>query len=93
MQGVDIIKRGRDAKSEPFLREKLHKSVVATCLSLRTPEGQAEIIAHAVCDSVIAWLEQHPEITSKDLRVVTAKHLRIHHPQAAYIYEQHSITI
>lgn len=93
MQSVDIIKRGRAYKSEPFLREKLHRSIVATCMSLHTPEGQSEIIAHSVCDSVIDWLEHHPEVTSNDLRIATTKHLRVHHPEAAYIYEQHRITI
>lgn len=90
---VDIIKHGGERQSERFMREKLHASIVAACLSVRTPTGQAESIAHAVCDSVIAWLEQHPEVTSQDIRLVATKHLRIHHPEAAYLYEQHSITI
>jgi len=90
---VDIIKRGGDRQSEQFLRKKLHASIVSACLSVRTPEGQAEAIAHAVCESVIAWLQQRPEVTSQDIRIVAAKHLRVHHPEASYLYEQHHITI
>ena len=90
---VDIIKHDGNRDSEQFSRDKLHKSIVAACLSVRTPVGQAEAIASAVAASVIAWLEDKPEVTSQDLRVVTAKHLHSHHPDAAYMYEQYRITI
>ena len=90
---VDIIKRGGERQTEHFLREKLHDSIVAACLSVRAPEGQAEVTAHAVCDAVIAWLEQRPEVTSHDIRTVAARYLKSYHPEAAYLYEQHHITI
>jgi len=90
---VDVVKQGGKRQTELFMRDKLHASIVAACLSVRAPEGQAESIAHAVCDAVIDWLQQHPEVTSQDIRVVAAKHLHIQHPQAAYLYEQHLITI
>lgn len=90
---VDIIKHGGQRESERFLRQKLHASIVAACLSIGTPVGQAEAIAHAVCDSVIGWLQDKPEITSYDLHHITAKHLQVHHPDAAYMYEQYQITI
>lgn len=90
---VDVIKHGGQRQPEQFMREKLHASIVAACRSVRTPEGQAEAIASAVCESVIAWLQQHPEVTSNDIRLVATKHLRVHHPEAAYLYEQHRITI
>ncbi|MEI6850882.1 MAG: ATP cone domain-containing protein [Candidatus Saccharibacteria bacterium] len=90
---VDIIKRGGQRQSEKFMRKKLHASVVAACLSVRTPDGQAEAIANAVCESVINWLQQHPEVTSNDIRLAATKHLRTYHPDAAYLYEQHRITI
>lgn len=90
---VDIVKHDGTRDSEQFSRDKLHKSIVAACLSVRTPVGQAEAIASAVASSVIAWLEDKPEVTSQDLRVVTAKHLHSHHPDAAYMYEQYRITI
>lgn len=90
---VDIIKRDGQRDSEKFSSEKLRASILAACLSVRTPVGQAEAIAHAVSDSVIAWLENKPEVTSQDVRRIAAKHLHTHHPDAAYIYEQHRITI
>lgn len=90
---IDIIKRDGGRKSEKFSDEKLHASIVAACLSVRTPIGQAEAIAHAVTQSVISWLETKPEVTSHDIRRITVKHLHTHHPDAAYIYEQHRITI
>ncbi len=43
---VDIIKRDSQTYSESFIRSKLYSSIVATCLSVRTPIGQAEAIAH-----------------------------------------------
>lgn len=90
---VDIVKRGGERQSEQFMREKLHASIVAACLSVRAPEGQAESVAHSVCDAVIGWLQQHPEVTSQDIRIIATKHLRIQHPEAAYLYEQHRTTI
>jgi transcriptional regulator NrdR family protein len=92
-QEVVIIKRGGKRPTEAFMREKLHASIVAACLSVRTPEGQAESIADAVCKSVIEWLETRPEVTSNDIRIVATKHLKNHHTEAAYLYEQHRITI
>lgn len=90
---VDIVKRSGKRDSEQFSTEKLHASILAACLSVRTPVGQAEIIARAVSQSVIAWLESKPEVTSQDLRRIASKHLSIHHPDAAYMYEQHRIIL
>lgn len=90
---VDIIKRGGKRPSEKFMREKLFNSLVAACLSAKAPEGQAEIIADRVCNNVMDWLKNHPEVTSGDIRIVASRHLNNHHPEAAYLYEQHRITI
>ena len=90
---ADIIKRGGRRHSESFVRKKLHDSIVAACLSVRTPEGQAETTANAVCESVISWLRQRPEVTSHDIRTVATRYLKSYHPEAAYLYEQHHITI
>lgn len=90
---INIIKRNGQRASENFSQEKLHASILAACLSVRTPVGQAEAIARAVSMSVITWLENKPEVTSQDVRRIAGKHLRTHHPDAAYIYEQHRITI
>lgn len=90
---VDIVKRAGKRPTERFDRAKLHASILAACLSVRSPEGQAEATARAVCDAVITWLERRPEVTSYDLRRVASAHLKSYHPEAAYLYEQHRITI
>ena len=90
---VDVIKRGGRRPSERYSRDKLRASIVAACLSVNTPAGLAEEIAEAVCDDVAQWLTVRPEVTSDDLRRVAARHLNIHHPDAAYLYEQHRIII
>lgn len=90
---VDIVKRGGLRESERFAEQKLHASIVAACLSVRTPIGQAEAIAHAVTGVVVDWLQDKPEVTSHDIRRVAAGYLHTHHPDAAYLYEQHKITI
>lgn len=90
---TDVIKSDGKRPSENFSKEKLRASILSACLSVRTPVGQAEATAHAVADSVIAWLSTKPEVTSQDLRRIAAKQLYPHNPDAAYIYEQHRITI
>lgn len=90
---VDIVKRGNRRKTEQFTHSKLHASLVAACLSVNTPDGQAESIAALVCDAVIKWLEFRPEVTSQDIRRIATKHLNQYHPEAAYLYEHHRIII
>jgi transcriptional regulator NrdR family protein len=88
-----IIKRGGRRPTEAFERQKLHDSLLAALLSSRTAPGQAETVARKVTDDVIDWLADHPEVTSQDIRRVAARTLKIHHPDAAYLYEQHRITL
>jgi transcriptional regulator NrdR family protein len=90
---IDIIKRDGRRPTESFDHKKLHASIVAACLTAGTPQGQADTIANKVILDVIAWLQDHQEVTSSDLRRITAKHLRTHHPDAGYLYEQHRITL
>jgi len=86
---IDIVKRAGQRPSEAFAREKLHNSIVAACLSAGTPTGQAESIAKSVTETVLGWLTTRPEVTSHDIRRVASKHLKTHHPDAAYLYEHH----
>ena len=88
-----IIKRKGQRPTETFDHTKLHQSIVAASLSARAPEGQADAIAHAVTRYVLEWLESRPEVTSHDIRLVATRHLRAHHPDAAYLYEQHRTTL
>lgn len=90
---VDVVKRAGGRPTESYDRDKLHASVVAACLSVRAPDGQAEAIARAVCDAVDQWLTEHREVTSHDLRRVASQHLAAHHPEAAYFYEQHRVIL
>lgn len=88
-----VVKNGRHRHPEIFDREKLHKSLVSACLSSGAPTGHAESIARRTTDEVIAWLEHRPEVTSNDLRRVAAKHLKIYHPDASYLFEHHRATL
>lgn len=63
------------------------------CLSIKTPEGQARQIADIVCKQLEEWIKDRPEVTSNDIRIATARFMKVHHPEAAYIYEQHRITL
>ncbi len=90
---VNIIKDNGQRRTEHFDRKKLYDSILAACLSVYTPDGQAETTADTVCDAVAVWLQKRPEVTSHDIRLVAAKYLKNHHPEAAYLYEQHHITI
>ncbi len=90
---VHIVKRSGQRHTEPFDREKLQKSIVAACLSSGVPTGHAENIGRRVSEEVVIWLEDKPEVTSHDLRRIAGKHLRTHHPDAAYLYEQHRSTL
>lgn len=84
-----IIKRRGAREFENFSRSKLHKSIVAACLSVHAIEGSAETAATAVCNAVDTWLKQRPEVTSEDIRRVATRTLEQHNPDAAYYYAQH----
>ena len=88
-----IIKRKGQRPTEAFDHKKLHQSIVSATLSARAPEGQADRVAYAVTNYVLEWLESRPEVTSHDIRLVATRHLRTHHPDAAYLYEQHRTTL
>ena len=90
---IDIIKRSGRRPSETFDADKLGKSVEAACLSAGAAPGHAESIARAVVHEVTDWLETRPEVTSHDLRRIAVKTLKNHSPDAAYLYEQHRITL
>lgn len=88
-----IVKSDGRRHSELYIHDKLLKSITAACLSVRAPVGQAENTAQIVCTAVEKWLETHPEVTSRDIRIITARHLNKYQPEAAYLYQQQHVTI
>jgi transcriptional regulator NrdR family protein len=90
---IDIVKSEGQRPTESYQRNKLHASVLAACLSVRSPEGEAEMIAKKVCDTVERWLGTKPEVTSGDLRRKAGDALEIHHPEAGFLYKHHRLVM
>lgn len=88
-----VVKRQGKRPTEAFERSKLYASIFATCLSVRTPEGQAEATANTVCDGVTEWLADKPEVTSEDIRRKAAEILARYHSEAAHLYKHHHMVI
>lgn len=88
-----VLKRHRYQHPEPYEREKLHASIVSACLSSGAPTGYSEHIARRVVDEVEEWLAERPEVTTDDIRRITARFLRTYHPDASYLYEHHRSTL
>lgn len=90
---IDVVKRGGKRQTEQFSQDKLHASVQAACLSVRSPEGMATSTADSVCAAVVTWCANKPEVTSDDLRRIAADHLQTIHPEAAYLYKHHRLVL
>lgn len=90
---INIVKRNGQRPTESFDAEKLKASIEAACLSAGAAPGHAESIARAVVHDMDEWLANRPEVTSHDLRRTASRTLKNHHPDAAYLYEQHRITL
>jgi len=88
-----IVKRQGKRPTEAFKAEKLHASIVAVCLSVQAPIGQAEATASSVCNEVTVWLDEKPEVTSEDLRRKAAIVLEKYHQDAAHLYKHHHMVI
>lgn len=90
---ANVIKRSGKRPTESFDQSKLHASIVAACLSVRSVEGEAETVAREVSRHVIEWLEQKTEVTSEDIRRKASEALHILHPEAAYLYKHHQVVL
>lgn len=90
---TEVIKRNGKRQSEEFKREKLHQSVRAACLSVRSPEGEAQQTADTISTVVHNWVDQKPSVTSSDIRRVAANALETFHPEAAYLYQTHEMVV
>lgn len=88
-QLIDVVKRNGQRPTEQFQPHKLNASIRAACLSVHSPDGEAETFAKNVCDAVVVWCTTRPEITSADIRRIAAHHLSRMHPDAAYMYKHH----
>lgn len=93
MSGTDVIKRAGKRTTEDFTHDKLHSSIRAACLSVKSPEGEAETIAKIVSNLVHAWCKGKHAVTSHDLRRVASVHLANLHPEAAYLYQHHQLVL
>ena len=90
---VDVVKRSGRRPTEAFDTDKLLRSILAACLSVRAPEGEAESTANLVANHVVLWVETKPAVTSHDLRRLASAHLHRYHPEAAYFYQHHKVII
>ena len=82
-----IVKRG--GHTEVYDERKLYASIFAACRALRTPAGEAELVAAQVCEDVEEWLKDKHEVTADDILRVATKHLSAYNPDAGYIYKTH----
>ena len=80
-----IIKRKKH--TEQYSRQKLQKSIYASCLSVCEFAGAAELTSQKVCEHVEGWLEHKHEVTSSDIRRIAGTALKIYSPNAAVVYE------
>lgn len=86
---IDVVKQAGRRPTERFNPDKLLQSIRAACLSVRSPEGEAEDTAKTVTSAVIVWCEAKPAVTSHDIRRLASAHLHRYHPEAAYLYQHH----
>ncbi len=82
-----VVKSGGLHESEIFDPLKLHGSLMAACLAVRSLEGEAHMVAQKITEKVIDWLDSKTEVTSNDVRRIAANNLQTYQPEAAYIYE------
>lgn len=82
-----IVKSGDISQSEKFDPLKLHDSLMAACLAVRSLEGEAHMVAQRITEKVIDWLDTKVEVTSDDVRRVAGGNLQVYQPEAAYVYE------
>ena len=90
---IDVVKRKGKRPSENFDPLKLHASIVASCLSVRSLEGLADDTARQVCEYVITWCGNKTEVTSLDIRHQAARVLDRLHPDAAHLYKHHKVIL
>lgn len=84
---MHIVKR--KGHNEPFDSRKVYASVYAACLTVRVPQGEAELVADKVSREITGWVETKTSVTSHEISKQVAESLRILNPDAAYMYSTH----
>lgn len=84
-----IVKR--KGHSEPYDERKVYASVYASCLSVRVPQGEAELVAEKVSAEVAKWIADKPEVTSGDIYRTASIYLNALNTDAGWIYKHHRI--
>lgn len=84
-----IVKR--HGHTEAYDERKLYASIFSSCQAVREPSGSAELIADKVVKDINSWIAKKHEVTSNDIRANAAVHLKLYHPDAAYIYLHHRV--
>lgn len=82
-----IVKR--KGHTEEYDVRKLYASIYSVCISVKTPPGEAELVADRVVSHVSEWLEKKHEVTAHDIRVQATKHLAAYNLDASYLYSVH----
>ena len=85
---IDVVKRLKRG-NQPFEADKLSKSIMAACLSVSLPQGEADQVADMVVHDVQKWLGGKQVITSADIRHVVYQKLSTYHPDVAYMYKHY----
>lgn len=82
-----IVKRR--GHTEQYDQRKLYASVYAACLSVRVPQGEAELVAERVAADLDKWLHDKQEVTSGDIGRNGYKSLNVYNSEAAWMYKHH----
>lgn len=89
---TSVYKNG-EKEPELFNTDKLKKTIYSACLNVRAPQDSANSTTEMVCNEIENWLSNKQEVTSLDIKDKATEFLEKYHPEAAYIYNQYSITI
>ena len=79
-----IVKR--KGHTEVYDERKLYASIYASCMAVRETDEASELIADRVVKELAGWINDKPEVTSHEIRIHAAHHLKAYHPDAAQIY-------
>lgn len=79
----------RKGHKEEFDERKIYASIYTACLSVRTPQGEAELVAEKVVDQVKQQIHDKPSVEGHEIRTIAHDYLTTLNPDAAYMYKHH----